>query len=69
MVLYLIYKRANKKAIKDQKLPELAEQIVDVVKLSTMVAGEVNLVNQLDNEGQDNSDKIEKKGLEVIVTT
>lgn len=61
MVLYLIY-RNRKKVLENEKLPELSEQIIDVVKLSTMVCSEVNLTNQQhSNEGHGTT------GLEVIV--
>ncbi|RVX18056.1 Bidirectional sugar transporter SWEET14 [Vitis vinifera] len=64
MVLYLIY-RNRKKVLENEKLPELSEQIIDVVKLSTMVCSEVNLTNQQhSNEGHGTT---EKQGLEVIV--
>ncbi|GFP91614.1 bidirectional sugar transporter sweet10 [Phtheirospermum japonicum] len=47
MVLYAIYKKANKKiesqidAIEEEKIPELKDQIVDVVKLSTGITLEI----------------------------
>lgn len=72
MVLYCIY-RNGKKVLEDEKLPELSDQIMDVVKLNTMVCEEVTLTNQqqwdnIEGHVSTNTDNADKKGLEVIVT-
>ncbi|KAK6920468.1 SWEET sugar transporter [Dillenia turbinata] len=44
MLLYLIYRNGKKQVVSEQQLPELAGQIVDVVKLGTMVCADANNV-------------------------
>ncbi|PSS07639.1 Bidirectional sugar transporter like [Actinidia chinensis var. chinensis] len=83
MVLYAMYKDSTKKVVKDQKLPqiqvivvkedqklpELAEQVIDMVKLRAMVCGTDAILDPLPN-GHDMSAAfaVAKPNMEVPVT-
>ncbi|XP_057460204.1 bidirectional sugar transporter N3-like [Actinidia eriantha] len=83
MVLYAMYKDSTKKVVKDQKLPqiqvivvkedqklpELAEQVIDMVKLRAMVCGTDAILDPLPNgHGMSAAFAVAKPNMEVPVT-
>ncbi|KAK6924625.1 SWEET sugar transporter [Dillenia turbinata] len=60
MLLYLIYRKGKKQVIAEQQLPELAGQIIDVVKLGPMVCADVNTVVIPVNEDENVNKEVKK---------
>lgn len=69
MILYVIYKKKKGAEVVEQqqrKVPELSEQIIDVVKLGAMVCSDMNPVTGIIDVKEQTEDDQNKKCMEVM---